>query len=77
MAHRLPPDDVLERICDDWVFHAVQRYCADRSGAELASGALGMAPLGVRGGYAHHEYEEDPDLRPYLWDLNQGDCQCH
>ena len=23
------------------------------------------------------ELEEDPDNRPYIWDLPEGDCKCH
>jgi len=23
------------------------------------------------------ELDEDPDNRPYIWDLPEGDCKCH
>jgi len=56
---------------------AARVYCAycGFGGQEAAAGA-------ECGGFAgpllyNPEIDEDPDNRPYVWDLPEGDCKCH
>lgn len=44
--------------------------------AELGAMARLQMPLSDVDPLLDPRYEEDPDLRPYIWDL-PGDCTCH
>jgi len=59
---------------------AARVYCAYCGTPEAAFTAENMlaAPKDHHGrGIYNPEIDEDPDNRPYVWDLPQGDCKCH
>jgi len=59
------PDSGLHATCDNPAFQAVAAYCADR----------GSQAEELHHHHHHHQdvqsVSEDPDQRPYLWDLEQ------
>jgi len=55
---------------------AARVYCAYCATPE----AVGTDENGSQGHVPHFynpELDEDPDNRPYIWDLPEGDCKCH
>lgn len=70
MPHR-PLEDLepaeLAHLCADPVFGLVCRYCG-RSSAE--SQVAEKSAIGTKFDI------EDPDTRPYIWDLPEEGCKC-
>jgi len=76
----LPPEQLpgspllTQGICDDHVFRIVCELC----------GATDRSVHGALPPHVHHpnaqldiEAAEDPDQRPYVWDLPEENCTCH
>jgi len=58
---------------------AARVYCA-YCGTEESSAEAGLASkmgFSLDPPFYNPELEEDPDNRPYIWDLPEGDCKCH
>lgn len=78
-SDRFPPAvgvPELEATCADPVFRAIAAYCAGTAqdpDAAFVPGAV-ACPYSVDvPWYALARFEEDPDRRPYLWELDEGD----
>ncbi len=82
MAHRTKrtfedyePDE-LAHLCADPVFGLICRYCGNVASANSPRGSFFPEKSSLEAVY-NPELMEDPDNRPYIWDIPEGDCKCH
>jgi len=71
MHRRKNPADFFEPIVEPLCEHPVLELVCHRCGFTTTEDS----------DLARSEYNpelmEDPDNRPYIWDLPEGDCKCH
>lgn len=67
-------------VCDapnPWIYAQLARLCGEPiEGAAPSTHAAEGASHPGAAEYPHHFDIDDPDTRPYLWDLKEDDCKC-
>jgi len=65
-------EGIVEPLCRDPLTELVCARCGFTGGGK----AFSSSAFVDRQIY-NPELDEDPDNRPYVWDLPEGDCKCH